>query len=389
MYEDFTNSKDIELFVNIKDDPEYSEQFKMLPKQTRDLMLKTWDGKDIYVRRDMAKILFGYRTKSISNWIRPTQGLEQDNLIRKAGSALSKMINPKKLKQFELALMEFVKIKKDTIVIKSGSVLGFNIMSNDTVLYLSGVTANDRINGYVTGSIALTNYLKDYKRLEVLKNKIKVSNQPDRYKVTLNNLQSRVDTNPVKSLIDLGQFQSFIEDISPTESEYTYKGKLDELVDPLTSKVHQGIKDIGNNIILGHSTKAYKFLKTTTQYSDFIARFILHEHNLKKGLSVDESLTDISESFVQYDLPTHPTIQYLNDVGIIMFSKFFLRIQKVLLKKVAAKPARALSLFLLNNIFDLESILDSTATVGGAAYRMGNPIDTTIVDQIAPIKLVI
>jgi len=390
MFEDFNDTVHrgnvyAKQFVDISTDKEYANQFKMLPEETRNYINGLWGDSEVYIRRDMAKILLGYRNQTITDWIRPTDITDkhENSLLRVMGNSFSKLINPKFLKNSELILKDYVKLKKDAIVIKSGTVLGYNILSNDTLLWLKGVNAHERINGYATASIALENYLADAKKLNILKSRIDIDNtKPSnnrtlatKHRIRLKTLQDRVDSNPVKDLIDLAVFQSFVEDISNNELDNSFKSKINEIIEPINNKIPSGLKTIGNEAIMGHETKLYQFLKHTTQYSDFVARYILNEHNLKSGMTQDESLTDINETFVQYDLPTHPTLQYLNDIGLVMFSKFFIRIQKVILKSVVRKPARALILMLSNTLFGFDNILSSTATLNSALFRISNPVN--------------
>ena len=127
-------------------------------------------------------------------------------------------------------------------------------------------------------------------------------------------------------------------------------------------------------VALGHETQSYQLLKDMTQMSDLSARFVLHQHNKRQGMNAGKSLRMIDETFVNYELPTHPGIQYANDMGLAMFTKFFIRIQKVILATMGKAPARFFGLMWLNEFFDLVSIVqESFVTPGTVLNKAANP----------------
>jgi hypothetical protein len=98
-----------------------------------------------------------------------------------------------------------------------------------------------------------------------------------------------------------------------------------------------------------------------TQVSDFTARFALNEHLKAEGnLSTENRLSKISETFVLYDVPSHRALEAMNMFGLVMFTKFLLRIQSPLYRAMRDHPIEALQLMAVGNIFDgAEVITDS------------------------------
>ena len=81
-------------------------------------------------------------------------------------------------------------------------------------------------------------------------------------------------------------------------------------------------------------------------------------------------------------------MQVMNDLGLFMFTKYYIRIQRVIANAVKENPSRALSMVLFQNYFDgLQTILDSSM-IG----RLGNPLHLGalglpgVADEIATIK---
>ena len=93
-----------------------------------------------------------------------------------------------------------------------------------------------------------------------------------------------------------------------------------------------------------------------TQLSDFMARYALYQHTTtrkKDTLSKADALQLAADSFINYDVPLPKGMQYLDHMGLIMFTKYFMRIQRVLVKLAMDKPGRVLAMVALSNVMPL------------------------------------
>ncbi len=396
-YKDFKDNyaKNPNAFVDVSKtskDPAYRETYNILPSEMKKYMKETWGTDGFLIRREVVSTFFGYRKLSITNWIRPSTDLEKINhkITRIIGDSLYKNLNFNKVKTVENVWQEVIKTTKDTIVIKNLSTLTGNIASNNWLLWLSGVDKADIYKYQAIGVVALQSYLKDSVKLGQLELRLKHNPNVAGIKSKINNLKHQIASNPVKPMVDSGIFQTIVEDIANDTELYTYKSKLDEIVEPLTNRINSKVKEGVSQVAMTHDTQLYKFLRDSTQYSDFIARFALHQHNLKKGMSEADSLVDIVDSFINYDLPTHPLLQYGNDMGLIMFTKFFIRIQKVILKKVGKAPARFLGLQMLEMFtYNQADITDAIGTPDAIYNKFHfNPVTliTPIVSELPAVQ---
>ena len=116
-----------------------------------------------------------------------------------------------------------------------------------------------------------------------------------------------------------------------------------------------------------------------------MARATLHKHNTeKKGMGLVESINDIKDTFIDYDAPTSKQIQYLNDTNFLMFTKFFIRSQKIIYQTYANAPARALSLLGFEEVFgEMSTINDSNIINTSILGKINNPL-TLIDDLLVP-----
>jgi hypothetical protein len=217
----------------------------------------------------------------------------------------------------------------------------------------------------------------------------------ERLTARLNELNEDLAANPVKPLIDEGIFQTITEDIDMTESIYSNREKLMAKAQPYIDKTPEGIVDAYKIGYMTHDTPAYKLLLRGTQYSDFVARYTLYQHHLRKAEAKAKKITDpderqafldqalevaigdIIETFINYDVPTSQFMQYMNDMGIIMFTKFHFRIQKQIFKLFTEKPATALGMYSLQNMFgDVADITDSNFLTRGIITNVNGIFDT-------------
>jgi hypothetical protein len=113
----------------------------------------------------------------------------------------------------------------------------------------------------------------------------------------------------------------------------------------VTSAIPDGVKEAFKQVTFQQGSIAYDFLRRATQFSDFAARYALYTHQVNnEGVSHDKAIQNIMDAFVNYDLPPHKAMQYTNDMGITWFFKYFIRMQKVIVKSFRKNPAKVLSL---------------------------------------------
>jgi hypothetical protein len=176
-------------------------------------------------------------------------------------------------------------------------------------------------------------------------------------------LKDALDRNPVRELIEAGLMPTIVDDASADEDIYSYKSQLTEKVDNLTDRLNPMVKEAARQVYMARTTDMYKGLRRITQLSDFVARYAQYQHLTTRKdnpLSKEEAIQQSSEDFINYDVPQHRTMQYLDDMGIVPFVKYFTRIQKVILRLKKDNPARVLLAIALGNFVNLgPTVLDS------------------------------
>jgi hypothetical protein len=182
-------------------------------------------------------------------------------------------------------------------------------------------------------------------------------------------------------------FQTLVEDIDSGDDPYSYSSRLDGWVDEKTEWVPAPLKAVGRTLLMTHDTTLYKVLNQATMFSDFTSRQVLQKHltTKRKPLDTEEALRQTRAAFVNYDLPTHWAVQYMNDMGLLFFTKYYLRIQAVIFQLVKDNPLRALSvmygfdhIWSLSDIFDSSMIGKTPGTFGMGALELPGAIDEMV-----------
>ena len=382
------------------------EAYKLLPKATQQEIIKVWGSPNMLIRSDLVDMALGYRKFSISDMFhkQAKDGAEPGKAIRtaaeqvfvdfwsfvmanrKPGSAPYQTLEGRKaaearaalkLRQAEDVWQEIVSEIKDILVVKTGMTLIGNVLSNFTELYWIGVPLTDMVKHHRIALRGVVAYRKDAKELFQLQQLLATNT----LKGSLSDMQQRIAQledaiarNPVKELIDAGLLPTIVEDVSQDVDAYSYKSKLVKGTERFTNGLNKHVKTAGKTLYMAHDTQMYQWLSQGTQISDFLARYTTYQHMTgRKTAPMDHktAVQFVSDAFVNYDIPTHRTMQYLNDMGIIRFTKYYLRIQTVIMHLWRDNPARALMLLSLDHFFSgAQTLMDS-----GFLHHLGNPLN--------------
>lgn len=377
-------------------DEELREIWDLLPNGTIQDIHKIWGVGGIYVPKTMVRPLFGQRRASMSYVVNkeklnvPEQiylGLAKGILrqygsmkLKLRGDALDKYANQVGvgIRRFEDVWQEIVAEMKDTIVVKTITVLAENILSNTSILKMYGMSNEDIVNYQTDAFKAVMDYERDRSALAQLKIKIDTGytqGDEEEIEAEIIRLESEIQKNPVKELIDAGLKPTLVEDINMEDNEYSYKSQLTEWVNEKTSSWNKQMLDAGKVLYMTHDTTLYKLLSKSTQYADFVARYALFKHQTtrkKNPLSKVDALYEVSEAFVNYDINLPKWLDFGDRMGILPFIKYFLSIQRVIYKLIKDHPGDVLTTVLMFKFLDgLTTVMDSSALL-----RIGNnPLD--------------
>jgi len=355
----------------------WREAYQMLPSHTRQTIRDVWGSDNMFVPRSIAPTIFGFRKLGFSGLHKtenPTKTPGMKMISEMLNDLFAFMLNRPIPVFMEQVWQESVKYIKNAIVIKSGAILAGNIISNAIILKVHGLSWREIVKYHAEALIHAKAYKRNAKEIDRLQRNLElIPSLKDKADVKrqIIMLEDENANNPVRELIEEGIHQTITEDIDLKEDNFSYRAKLlDKIEDndftrKLIGGIPKPIKKVGMELFMTDDSAWYQFMKDTTQMSDFASRYAMHKYNMKKGdMKYDDSIRQIVKFFVNYDLPTHEVTQYLNDMGVFMFSKFFFRIQAVMLNQAVEHPEKVLGLLLLQNLLgvDVEDIFDSVGT---------------------------
>jgi len=330
--------------------------------------IRAHGNKGLWVREDAIMDAFGFREGSVVDLPVIKQLYPYMKRIVKLAEKLWKSI---------------ISLAKADIVIRTPGVLIGNIVSNTMYLLQMGFNVKKVFTMQATGMAELNRYVKDMKRINQLKaTKMATGGLTYAENNELKRLESTIETGSIKDLVDAGLYQAIVEDLQGDDIKTTNKvsrivgEKLDDWGTP------QVIKDGLNWVYLSEKTGIFGAMQQMTQYSDFMARYAMYHMSIEKArkrhlkktgkeLTVaqmnnvkKESIKEITNAFINYNKPDSVVWQWANDVGLIMFTKYAIRIQKVWKDGIAKHPLRFMMAAIGQEIayLDIDDITDKAIT---------------------------
>ena len=377
------------------DNPMLRESWAMLPESTRRHIESTFGPDGMVIRNDVYLTMFGYRKYSLNQAFDKTP--EARNMFESIYTDLMNTFfgNKARLRgvQGERAWQEAVSTMKDIIVIRNVKTLIGNTVSNALLLSAHGVSFSDITKDTAMSIRAGIQYRRDMANLLAIRQKQRagIGNFNELEQQALR-IEDSMQRNPLADFIQEGMLPTIVEDLDPSTDHYSYKSKLQERLDGLTADVPKSVKTAAKWLMVSPDTPLYQFLNNATQFSDFSSKYVLYKHYTQKAkekLSHDEAIQIASNNFINYDIATSRGLQYLNDMGVVMFTKYNVRIQKALFQLMKKRPASVMAqALILGSLTNMETAIDPI--IFG---QIGNPLRTgafglpSALDEPLPIKM--
>lgn len=334
--------------------PKDIETWRMLPHDFRMKAEKAFGkGNPIVVHNDILNMVFGFKKYSLAQMFDRVSN--DQNAMEKMFIGIMKGILGDRAQggvaRIEHIVQEIVSLAKDIIVIRSIGVLWGNIISNTLMLMARGINPIQALKDTQFALSNARNYHQDKDEILQLEAQIQLGGNTVELTKKLARVQERFMNNPLNEFINAGMLSSIVEDVTVQQSDYTYSSGFQKKVEAYTSWIPSPVKTTAEWLMISPSTAPYQFLASTTQLSDFVAKYTLYSHLRKEGMSFEEATQEASQTFINYDTPTSPFMQYANDMGFFMFTKFFLRIQSVLLRQMDKRSASVIGQHLATEMF--------------------------------------
>ena len=367
------------------------EAWKVLPKE----LLEAAKEKNFYIREDWLQRLFGTPNISLN---------DMAIIHNKANRYIKRFISIA-----EYAIKIVASLAKTNILLKIPGVLISNIISNINYSIMTGTNPAKVIRKTIENYKATKDYIENKKALNAIIFKERIGTATKRELQLKNWYISKLENNIVHPLMEKGMYQAIIEDSNVTDIESI--SRLHKVINnnKIVNKLPKSIKQIGKQLYITEGTFIYDFMQQLTQFSDFASRATEYQLQMEKApekytiikkdgktirrlndnwVKYEEKVTkDVWEAFINYDVPQSSLMQYLNDMGILMFTKYAFRIQKVIAKNILDNPIGVLMFMLSQSyIVNTEDIMEQNIFNKHWSALLHNPLDNFI-DVAIPMPI--
>ena len=343
-------------------DEKTQETLRMMPYSFR-VEAERLFGKNqpIMIKKSVFLMTFGYKQLSLGDLF--DKHFDDLGTFSKTFIIASKSVLGEKAKGRIMIAEYFVSrltsLVADIIVIRNPDILEGNIISNSLVLMLRGVNPAN----VVKDSIRIWKQGRDYVELENELNDLRVKYQTAKDKTQIEkemrDIYTRIGKHPLSVYFKQGLMSSIVEDVK-IEDKDTYGSSWEEMLDESIDKyVPEKVKDAVDFFMMNRGSPLHNMMSHATQFSDFSAKVILIEHLKKQGMTDKQAIAEAQDVFVNFDIPTGAMMDYANRMGLIMFTKFFIRFQKAMVRALGRTPASTvLQHILVEHFTDQEGVLD-------------------------------
>jgi len=352
-------------YVKITEDSHIDEVraiYALLPRSFKEAISHA-GTKGIAVRRDMLHAYFGFKDATILN--AGGFGLYLNEMFPKELQELLRVI--------EGYWKELIKVSKVDIIIRTPIVLIDNVISN---MFWSVQTGNNPLQVLkrtIANFIAVHEYISLRDKHELL---VQKSMSGDKgAKQSAANMMVQIEEHPLHKLMAAGLYQSVqTEDIGASDTKST--NKFAKKIDATLEYAPGFVKDGLHWMFLSEKTAFFKVMTRLTQYSDVVARVTEHSFLIEQGVSEDKALKTVITAFVNYNKVSSSKEQWLNDMGLLMFTKYFKRTQRALQYLVEKKPVSFLASIIGQELLvDIPDVGEQSIWTKNYSGMLHNPIE--------------
>lgn len=379
-------------------DPGLAEKYYMLPEKTRESIKRIWGSeKTMYIPKDIMALAFGYRKYSVVEAFmkEPASRHFMEKMVVQFFDKLSKGDRGKAVRRANTAqqvAIELAHMAKDNIIVKSFTLTVGNFGSNFVYLGMRGVP----INTIVTKGWEAFKYGLQYQadtlkanKLSLRRDLLKGDKSPGAVRELqfvekeLMQVKHSLARNPVSESIESGLMPQLVDDVDIQGQKNYFPGLVERTIDKGTAVLPTHLKKAGDQLFLAQDTQAYQVLNNLVKLTDFVGRHVLYRHLVDTGeMSPSDAAGEAIDKFINFDISSHRIMEYLNDVGLLWFTKYMTRIPMVAAKAIKDKPIDSALAYLTAGHLGLDTIVDSAIPNIGA--HIGTPVTAAFssVDEI-------
>lgn len=349
------------------------DMWNLLPESMQRAAKQAFGFEGMYVRDNVANLVLGFRKMTVTNIKNP----DGKGTIWGQGTPVVRLA--------EKIWLEIVQLMRIKVAILTPAIVVGNIASNTAMLLSEGIPVNYIRKQSSEAISAMRQYQKDRQAATELMRQIGAQQALGRnirpLEVRLARLNADLNANPVASLVRDGLFTSITADLGVDDD--TIRGSLirkaEDALGNKGGKLGHGAAHLVKELYMLPSSKGYQAAVAATQYGDFVGRYVKFKYDTEvnkkdRNAAINEALA----TFIYYDIPQPKYLQALNDSGLVMFTKFFLRIQPIIARMYSQNPVSAFSVLALQKSMLPEPFSENIMNYGmgdGLSNKWNNPLN--------------
>lgn len=336
---------DLQELVNVKKDKVVADAISRLPQYLIDALEKEFDGR-IFIRKDMVDTFLGYRSASITDaWTGISRWSPKTlNRIAKLSNKLLGQNAYLYLGHAERAIEYTTSYMRSNIVVRSVAVPYMNAVSNILQLRMRGISYLDILQGINDKVKELEQYRQIEKQTINLKARLLTETDPKHKKVLEHRLadnKQRISMMTIAPMIEQGEL-STLADVGDSYNDSVFTGEWADKIHEYVNKLPPSVVNTGKWLTVSKDSDLYKLMEKATTYGDFVAKSIYYDHLIQNGMDKEMAVRKSMEEFVNYDMMAGRSREYLENLGIIWFYNYKLRITKASIDAMLHNPASIL-----------------------------------------------
>jgi len=394
-------------FVNIRNhDKVLGNVWQTLPYHTKVQLEKAFangsKNPPIWIRKDQLNDAIGYHKAGVGNFFTGDNRYKEstnNNIAALTRQFLGKGAY-KYLVVAEEGWQAIIGSAKDTIIVKSLTVALNNLASNQIQLFM--ITGNPVWNLRVQSQkhkelVSYLGYQQRIARLAATKMATTDANLRKQIEGEQAFLKNEIHKLSIWPLIEAGELPTIAEGLSETE-EFSMVGDLTAWLEGQMGKLPSGVSTVFKNIAVSKDTSIYKGLDRMVQYGDFVAKAAMYEwlttHDAASKTAATKlyaadtnpdrtkritmtqalhqvALMEVNDEFVNYSRLPGRWRTYGEDMGLLWFYNYKLRIMKMGFRRIRKNPAAFLIGAQVGGMLGIPTLLDSLPGMANFAYSTG------------------
>lgn len=348
--EEFVNHAYLPVSELIKKDRVTASAWALVPSYVKKLMANKQNCTvaDILLRKDMIDLFLGYHQASVTDiWTGRTRW---NPIIANQAAKLAKMILGedayKKLASIERAISYTTSFARNAIVVRSVAIPFTNLTANILQLRMRGIPFSYISKEILNKVSELEHYNTLSKNMLNLETKLSTLKEPSspegkRLQSKIDSIKASIDVLSIAPMINAGEL-STINDVGDDYNSSLFTGHWAEKIEEYVDKLPDSVVQFGKYIMVSKDTGLYQLMEKATIYGDFVAKSIYYDWLLKNGEDVTKATMKAMNEFVNYDMLAGRNREYLENMGVLWFYNYKLRILRTMADIALHNPVSAL-----------------------------------------------